>query len=376
MGIESMLPLVFGLAALLVLQLIVVQGSALRRVVVGLFAGGLAIGIAVVGWWLAPPRYLPDASTSGLAMAVAQDIRKGLATEEPSHFLILDGGSYSVRGVSDVMLEERLSQALGAPYEVLAVSIPGGNQLERWSVLKRAMALLDARERQQFDAAPKTLLFEIHARYDRYPLGQLMSNPRSDRVYAYLGSDVLLEAARATPGEMERGELVKERGTAASVAAVNLMNVGRATRTVPADEVEGAGGYLPLNRPARGYRFEGTAAARQSLGRPPLSADKVPWRNVRLRRERYERVLGQKPEVIYFSVPTPRAGDMSYVRGFCKAIVAAGPCLTHADRDLLERLDDGRYWYDNGHMQRRGAELYTRWLSGRLADVLTGGAQR
>lgn len=366
-----MLPLACGLVSLLVLQLIMVQGQGRKGATVGLFGLGLAIGVVMVGWWLAPPRYLPDASTSGLAVAVAQDVRKGLAAGEDVEFLILDGGSYSVRGVSDVMLEERLSRRLGRPFEVLAISIPGGNQLERWVVLKRALALLDASERRRFDAAPKTLLFEIHANYDRYPLRQFLENPRSDRAYAYLGLDVLAEALHADHGAMDRDDRIRERAHASSVAVQNLMNVGLATRVVPADGVERGNGYSPLSRHARGYEFEGTKAARQSLKAPPLAADKVPWRNVELRRTRYERELGQQLGIVYFSVPTPRPSDLAYARGFCEGI-ADTPCVTHAHWGLLDRLDHDYLWYDSGHLQGRGAEVYTRWLAERLADVLEG----
>lgn len=369
MGLDSTLPLAFGLVSLLVLQLIVVRGKVPMRAVVGLFVVGLAVGVAAVGWWLAPPRYLPAASTSGLAVAVAEDIRKGLSAEESPHFLILDGGSYSVRGINDVMLEERLSQEMGSPFEVLAISIAGGNQLERWTVLKRAMALLDAGERERFAAAQKTLLFEIHAQYDRYPLRQFLENPRSDRAYAYVGLDVLRQALRADHGDMDRDARMKEWAHAASIATINFMNIGRATRVVPADKMERGNGYSPLDRPANGYQFEGTKAARQSLKKPAMAVDRVPWRNVELRRERYETLLGQKPDIVYFSVPTPRASDLRYVRGFCEGIAEA-PCVTHAHWGLLDRLDHAYLWYDSGHLQGRGADVYTRWFAARLADAL------
>ena len=369
MQVDLTLPLVFGLASLLALHLIVVQGELARKAVIGLFAFGLAAGVAALGWWLAPPRYLPSAPTSGLAVAIAEGIRSGLSSQEPVHFLIVDGGSHSARGVSDAMLGDRLADGLGTPVQVLSVTLAGGNQLERWSVLRRAMALLDARERARFESAPKTLLLEIHSQYDRYPLVQLRRNRHSDRAYAYLDSAVFREALRAEHGEMDRQVLFRQWADVVVHAAINVMNVGLAPRVASAGEGQPRTGYAPLDRAVRGYRFPGTKAVRQSVRKPPGPIGDVPWRNVKLRRDRYVQLLGRTPETIYFSVPTPRVADLDYARAFCEGIVDAR-CLTHGHRGLLARLDHAQLWYDNGHLQRRGAEIYTRWLAGRLVGVM------
>ncbi|GAA3931701.1 hypothetical protein [Luteimonas lutimaris] len=368
---NTMLPLVLGTLALLVLQFIVVRGHGRARAVIGVFVVGLAVGVLALNSWLAPPRFLPAASTSSLAKSVANDIRQGLGTPDLEGFFILDGGSYSARGVDDAMLEQRLSRRLGAPIQVLTLSLAGGNQLERWKVLENALALLDRDERDAFLASRKTLLLEIHAQYDRYPLVQLRRNRYSDRAYAYLDTEVALEVARTERGRMEPDEYRRLWIDVLGHAMVNIMNIGLATRVVSAEDVLPGGGYDPLDGPARGYRFKGTKSARQSLKQPPLEAEELPWHNIERRRARYARVLdgGSKPQIIYFSVPTPRTFDLTYARGFCAA-VSGFSCIDHSHWGLLERLDDKRFWYDDGHMQRRGAEIYTRWLSSRLAKAV------
>lgn len=365
-----MLPLVLGVLCLLVLQLIVVRGHGRARAVTGVFIVGLAIGAFALDRWLAPPRFLPVASTSGLAVGVASDIREGLATPGLEGFFILDGGSYSARGVDDAMLEQRLSRSLGGPVKVLTLSLAGGNQLERWKVLEHALAMLDREEREAFLASQKTLLLEIHAQYDRYPLVQLRRNRYSDRAYAYLDTEVAVEVVRTDQGEMDADARQNLWTDVVGHVLINLMNIGLATRVVSADDVSPGGGYDPLDKAARGYEFEGTKTARQSMKRPPLEAKELPWHNIERRRMRYTQALGDDGlRVAYFSVPTPRTFDLDYARGFCAAVTGF-VCIDHAHWGLLQRLDEKRFWYDNGHMQKRGAEIYTRWLSSRLAEGL------
>lgn len=373
MALDSTLPLGFGLVSLLALQLILVRGSSPKRVAVGLFGGGLAVGLMAVGWWLAPPRYLPNAPSSGLAVALAEDIRKGLSDEEPVRFLILDGGSYSARGVDDAILEVELTEGLGTPVEVLALSLAGGNQLERWTVLRRAMDLLDRDERARFDAAPKLLLLEMHAQYDRYPLIQFENNRYSDRAFAYLDAAVFGEVLRAEHGIPRSQAGIAQWIDVSAHVAANVMNVGLASRVVPIEAVGRRGGYVPLDRAASDFRFRGTKAVRKSLEQATLPADEFPWRNIELRRERYRKVLGEMPEVVYFSVPTARVYDLEYANGFCST--AGYPCVTHGHWGLLQRLDAEEFWYDTTHLRERGAKVYTRWLSRQLAPILEEWAQ-
>ena len=357
--------LTFSLLSLLALQLMVMRGHRSGKLVLGLFAAGLLIGVVALGRWIAPPRYLPDASTSGQAVRLANDIREGLAEPKFGGFFILDGGSYTARGVDDELLEADLSRRLKRPVKVLVLSLPGGNQLERWWVLQEGLALLDDDARDAFLAAPKTLLLEIHAQYDRYPLVQLTRNRHTDRAYAYLHPAVALEAIRSDHGSMEPDRRRQQWLDVMVHAAINAFNVGSATRTVSASSVQPGGGYDPLARTARGYQFKGIESALRGLDTPP-DAGHLPLENIKRRRARIGRLVGSgDTRTIYFSVPSTRLFDLQYARAFCES-QADWSCVDHAHRGLLRRLNHKRFWYDDGHLQKRGAEIYTRWLSVRL----------
>ncbi|OHE84980.1 MAG: hypothetical protein A2579_08250 [Lysobacterales bacterium RIFOXYD1_FULL_69_11] len=364
-----MLAIVSGIIVLLMLQLLRVGGKRRLGATIGLFCLGAALGVALVGYVLAPPRFLPNASTSGLAFRAAQSIRSGLANPDNDGFLILDGGSYAARGLDERMLERHLAVEGHHAMTVVSLSLPGGNQLERWSVLNRALAILEPAERDAFGKARKVLLLEIHPQYDRYPLVQLRRNRYSDRAFAYLDTDVLAAAVRAENGALKPDLLRQQWIDAVSHAAINLFNVGELHRVIPAHEVASSGGFTPLTRASKGYRFKGTRGAVKSLDEPPVASDELPWPNIQQRRQRFENALGGAGiQTVYFSVPTPRVHDMAYARGFCAAVEDA--CIVHAHRGLLRRLDHRRFWYDDGHLMKPGARIYTRWLAQRLKGAL------
>lgn len=363
-----MLPLILGLACLLVLQLVVVGDQARGRTAPLLFLAGFAGALLAVHAWLQPPRYLPAASTSAVSKRIAEDLRAALRDGRQHDIVLLDGGSYTARGVDQAQLEARLSQRLGRPVTVLADALAGGNQYERWSVLRNGLALLDADERRRLGQQRITLLLEIHGQYDRYPLVQLRRNRYSDRAYAYLQPDVALASARAEHGPMDAGARLRQWSDVVVHAAANAFNVGAATRVVDAAGVEPAGGFDGIGKPARGYRFKGMKKVLRSLDQDPDGhAGKLPQANIRARRERIAGLFGATPEVIYYSVPTPRVGDLQYARAFCHQF-RQFDCIDHARPALLRRLDAKRFWYDDGHLQRRGARLYTRWLSWHVAE--------
>ena len=364
-----MMALTFGLSSLVLLQLIVVRGRWPIGKVLLVFGCGLFVGVVLINAWLQPPRFLPRATTSGLSMGLAQGIREGLSDPETSEFVLIDGGSYTARGVDDQLLERGLSGSLKRKVKVLALSLPGGNHYERWSVLRNGLALLDADTRHRFEQSRITLLLEIHSSYDHYPLAQLRKNKYSDRAFAYLQPGVALAAALADHGPMRQELRRKMWVDVLSHGATNAFNVGAFHRFVPSSEVEPGSGYQALLKPARGYRYRGmrkaAAAFRERSANFPAG---FPEKNIEARRRRIYKLLAARRPVrtIYYSTPSLNGGDLLYSYAFCRRFTQYA-CIDHAKWQLLKRLDSKDMWYDNVHMQRRGAELYSAWLARQLA---------
>jgi hypothetical protein len=358
------MPLIFGLLSILALYLTATKGQGGAKTSVTLFFAGLLGTIIILNAWLRPPRFLPNAPTSGMSVRIAKDIRVGLARPSGTEFLLLDGGSYAARGVDGGDLERRLSDKLGRPIHVLSLTLPGGNQYERWSVLRNAIALLGDDERSRLQDSKVTMLLEIHGQYDRYPLVQLRRNRYTDRAYAYLGLPVAMQLIDSEDGRMEFGQRVRQWSDVLVHVSLNVFNLGAATRIVPTESIAAAGDFEGLKKPARGYRFKGMRAVLEGLNDDPANAaGELPIANILARRERTAELFGAREVgAIYFSVPTPRLGDLQYARAFCGAFTDVA-CIDHGNRTLLKRLDNRRFWYDDGHLQARGAKIYTRWLA-------------
>lgn len=366
-----MLPITLGLLSLLVLQLMMVRGHWSGRRLLLLFGGGLLVAVVCIHLWLRPPRFLPDASTSGLSKQLALDIRDGLSDPATSEFFLVEGGSYSARGLDGQELQKRLSIRLKRPVKVLVVSAPGANQYERWSIVRNGLALLDKETRSRFEAARITVLMEIHANYDRRPLVQLTRNRHTDRAYAYLQPDVAWAAAQVDHGRMEPEDRRRLWKDVFAHSAINAFNIGAALRAVPVGRVVPSRGFVPMTASAPGFRFRGMKAALQAFEeKTGRVRGGLPERNIAARRERIAALLGSdSPRFIYYSVASVRPQDLIYGHAFCRKFQQF-TCIDHAQSGLLKRLNAKRFWYDNGHMQKQGAKIYTRWLARRLAQEL------
>ena len=360
-----MLALTLGLACLLLLQLVVVARNRSRgKAAIAAFCVGLVVVGASLYAWFLPPRYLPSASTAALSRQLAEDVKAGLADPENTEFFLVDGGSYTARGIDSRELQESLSKQLGRRVKVLVVAVAGGNHPERWTILGNGLALLDAPTRARFSNSRITLLLEIHPNYDRRPLTRLDQNGFSDRAYAYLGPSTAWRATGLDHGAMEWQERIDLWRSVWSHAAMNLFNVGAAARLVAAEEVVPVASFDPVTQAAPGFSFRGMGAALEAFdNRSKRVRGGIPTRNVEARRRQLVALTGAPhANVIYYSVASARPQDLAYAYAFCRQ-VQGDPCVHHARRGLLKRLDASRFWHDNSHLQKVGAGLYTRWLA-------------
>ena len=69
---------------------------------------------------------------------------------------------------------------------------------------------------------------------------------------------------------------------------------------------------------------------------------------------------------IYFGVPSTRPDQLRYIRSFCASTRA--PCVV-PDETLIRELESPRHWRNAGHMNRRGAGVYSRWFAREVARL-------
>lgn len=369
-----LLPIGLGVGALLVLQLLVVRGRR-SRWTLAWFCSGLVLGVVAIGLWIAPPRYLPSGSGSRVAVTLAQDLGEALSDPAKPHIVFLDGGSYSARGVDPARMEARLASKTGRAYRVVALALPGANQTERRVLLEDALSLLSPEQRAALHEARVTLLLEIHEQYDRYPLQQLVENPRSDRAYGYLRPSTIWHLRHKGFEQRREEDRIPLIRDVISLGAVNAVNAGIATRVDPVGKVQRASAFIGLRRADDSFRFKGLNKVIAEARKPPADID-FPVRNIADRRRHIvESFDARAARVVYFSVPSTTVDHVRYAKAFCRDQAPPGAaCIDHANRWLLRRLNHRKYWFDAGHLLEQGAAQYTRWLTDRLIPQLEGQA--
>ena len=68
---------------------------------------------------------------------------------------------------------------------------------------------------------------------------------------------------------------------------------------------------------------------------------------------------------VYFALPSTVRSSVRWAQDFCA--ITHDTCIVPDDAELLHRLDHTRMWYDAGHLSKRGAQIYTKWLAHQLA---------
>lgn len=320
--------------------------------------------------------WVPDTAASAVLKQGLADIRVALEDPQVRRVLVVDGGSYPARGLDGQLLARLLSGTDGVPTAVVQLSIPGGNHLERIAMYRDFVGLLGASDLERLNRREVVLMLEVHAGYDHDPLAQYETGKFTDRTYAYLSPSLAWAGFRAWRhfnGEASLVESLRLAGELASHAAVNAFGVGMLHRHERMDQIEAQPGYLPMREVRRDFNFRGLRNVRaRSLDgeRPPLAPEVE--RFSRWRVDAVERALGGvQARTVFYALPSSNAVGMTYTQSFCAWTGHA--CIAIDDGEMVAQLDDARFWFDSGHLMPPGADLYTRWLAGRLAPLLGAG---
>lgn len=305
-----------------------------------------------------------DTSTSRLVHGAIRDLRRALADPEVRDILLVDGGSYPARGLDGPLLNDLLDAGAGRRYAVVQLTQGGANHFERYETFRLLVRELDAPERSALASRNVSLWLEVQRGYDMMPMAQFNKSKFTPRTYGYLTASNAWTAAWTEWKYSNRKHRLNKLPTLMEILAhVPARHFNRG-RLVPLDEIPVQSGYDPL--PYLTKRFRGMAAvqARMSSAKRTRTA---PWID-EVRTPRLERLMhGLIDRVEFYSVPTPYAEYGAYVRRFCRDHRQL--CIDYTDPVLLASLNDASFWADSGHLSRRGALTYTRWLAARYLDA-------
>lgn len=314
----------------------------------------LALGLGTVGCWRAfqRGRLLSLGFPASIVRYAVQDLN---AATEPT-VIVVEGGSYVLNGVDAELMMDELHQ-LGVNARVVRLAAGAANHFERHRMAENIVQrLAPKRARQRW-----IYLAEVHLKYDNAPLAQFMDNLDSARTYDYVTVPNAWAAAEALSSP-DVQVLDGWQWPLFRHAMINSFSVGAASRYVPDAEVPLGGGRVSWHRRQR-FRFGGMSQHVESLSTPVQGA-MLPW--LQQVRERRARRLWRPytSELVYFGLPATKLEQLKYVREFCAG--TRHRCIPPADPELLNALDQASLWRDAGHLMKKGAEIYSRWLARQL----------
>ena len=366
-----------AIASLLLLADIRVDAKRQQRFLVpSLVFGGVAT-VIVLGWSARAADYYPSSHALRLAKRVSIELTEAARDPELERVLLIEGSSYTARGLDGAMLARLLTRGDGIKTAVVQMSLDGANHFERSWLLGVALEQLDDTERKSLAGKDVTLLLEIQRGYDLAPLNGFVRNLRTWRTYAYMTPANTLDGLRAVGSLGPRAPESVSTLLAPAVehAAINAIGVGLAQRGEYLGNVKPGGGYQPLARSKRGYRHgtgmaEVLKAARAMNGSPPPVMEATHW-ITDIRMPRYRAQIGDFLDAAaFFAVPSTEVADLEYVSAFCARMTEL-PCIEYRDPALLKRLQRKPDWNDARHMRVSGARKFTRWFARRyMRDVV------
>lgn len=366
-----------AVAALLLLAAIRIQASARRYLLVGSLILGGVVTVALVDLGSRANGYYPNSRALRLAKQVGIDLAEAARNPSVSRVILVEGSSYTARGLDGAMMARLLSRGSATRTSVVQMSLDGANHFERTWLLGIALDQLARRDVAALEHKEVILLLEIQRGYDFAPMNGFVRNLRTWRTYAYMTPGNSLNGLRAVGSLDGRApeSVVELLVPATEHAMVNGLGIGMARRGVSLSELDPVGGYQPLRSSKRGYRHgEGMKdvlhRAQEMRGSTVTPVERLSWvEDIRIRR--YRALLGgMLDSMAFFAIPSTETEDLEHVSAFC-ARVRDMPCLEYRDPALLKRLQRRPDWNDARHMRVSGAEKFTRWFARRfMRDVM------
>jgi hypothetical protein len=293
----------------------------------------------------------------------AKYVVKRLKAPKEKNILLIDGGSYAARGVSERALQHALRK-LGYSVRVVHMAMGAANHFERQTLYRRIVSQLGPRTKKK---QRWIYLAEVHKQYDSSPLAQFTPNADTARAEDYMTPAAAWSALNALNSEHIKKEKapLKLRLAVLRNALARSFNAGIASRLVNSKKVRARSGYA-AHRASKRFRFRGLDKLLAEARKP--TAQKIsPWL--------FEQRAPQEREIwgeyldrwVYFGVPSTQPAQLAYITSFCK--LSKRKCISPRDLTLLRQLNNRKHWKDRGHLSASGSKIYTQWLAKELRST-------
>ncbi len=336
---------------------------ALASALLGLLVGAcwIHLGFLRLGYW-------PKTENRGYTAHTIEQVR-----EEKGRFatniLILEGGSYAARAIDAEALETQLEKR-GYSVRVLPFCRPGAPQLERVAELQHFVRQAGPAVLAELNQRNLLLLSEIHAGYNLNPVSQLSSNLFSSRTLGYLQPDLTRQAIQGLwLSHLYDGTKAPTAGVCYDVLShglLNAFNVGALLRYEHWTETKTLSPRFGLDQnkkkpviskfPITNILNEFTRAATNQ----PLDLRWLQLVDADLT------ATGLKYRRVYFSTPSHSRDNLQHIARFEATFTQTSSLSLAGETNLLMRLSPPEMWYDDNHLNKFGAEVYTEWLGNQI----------
>ena len=342
--------------------------------------------IVVTRSWRPVIATYPKAESHRLVVGAAQRLEQALPQSDS--VVVLEGSSVFAHGLPPEPLEREL-QKLGHRACVLSLSQPGADHFERECMGEDLWAQLSANARQRMSTMPVLWVKELHWTYESQPARFVARDLETQRVMAHCDFARSLRMAAAlhsnwkthtTHLRLDGPEAWKllpfaEFGGVVRLGLFNLFHGGRLQRLL--DEPPN-----PDYSPLRPQDLDPVLDAGKSFWANRLPVTELPQlsRDFRARRW-FDHFLSQSHapineagvSLVLFQPPSYSRTERRYTAAWQHnpRSQRIPVILANTDSQLLQRLDDIRYWRDSLHMEQSGAEALAPWVAERLLSYFT-----
>ena len=335
-----------------------------------------ALWLAIANYLFPLPYSYPDSPAGGL---VTQGIQKlsPEALARAQYLFIIEGSSVTMNGLNGELVQSRLNEK-GIRAIVVQLSAAGANHAERYELLREFVDALSPQQFQQLRHLTVVLCREVELGYDKNPLNNLLRNGSTGRTLRYLLPLNFTTFSHWLVLKFGPARWLREHTTLAEFVGCELFNVfhiGYLFRVEDSPPLAKTAPFIPnvTQRP-------GFAPAGPLYPSPDLVLDRslvaqfkenIPWQ--RQRDADFQKVFrGLVKAQCYFAFPSWFKPNTAY-NLWKHRTTKDHLFFDGAETALAEQLNNPALWYDELHLQRPGAQIYSEAFADYLMQRVQAG---
>ncbi|MFC6198604.1 hypothetical protein [Ponticaulis profundi] len=283
-----------------------------------------------------------------------------LVREDPDAPLVVFlGASFTRNALDDEELTRRL-RAKGYPHRVINLSLQGASLQERDQSLWDFMRLTQR--------APDVAFLEVADEFDRDPAYVFNVAKFSDRAIKQVTPNAAYWSVKGlSQGQCDgMASCVKAWAFLGIHAVMNWSNIGLLATGESIPDIEAVPAFDPQDTPRDTF----TLSVDEIRAALEVPAEVTPsngpsWARLFRMDQRDRLMQAGVRRVAYYYPPVISPDEREYVADLCAGELSAFPCIAPVDRTLLAQLERP-VWFDDKHLLRDGADVYTDWLAGQI----------